>query len=108
MSAIIGNSAAGQIWGILSAVGVSSLILAPQVAHRRSWRTDPDRPALVVAEAPRDKELEHKPRRRAGWRSGLVTSVSNPKLAVFFVTLFPQFLNPGSPGFGIRLATESR
>ena len=31
------------------------------------------------------------------WRSGLVTSVSNPKLAVFFVALFPQFLTRGSP-----------
>ena len=28
---------------------------------------------------------------------GLVTSVSNPKLAVFFVALFPQFLGPGAP-----------
>jgi len=27
----------------------------------------------------------------------LVTSVSNPKLAVFFVALFPQFLTRGSP-----------
>lgn len=33
-------------------------------------------------------------RRVSGWRSGLATSVTNPKLAVFFIALFPQFLQP--------------
>ena len=42
--------------------------------------------------------------RRAGWRAGLVTSVSNPKLAVFFVALFPQFLMRGSPVLPYALA----
>jgi threonine/homoserine/homoserine lactone efflux protein len=36
------------------------------------------------------------PPRLTGWRIGLLTSVANPKLAVFFVALFPQFLTPGS------------
>ena len=102
LSAIAGNSAGVFLWGALSALGVSSLILASRIAfdvlritgaavlivlglrsllHRRS---EADEPVAV-------------PRRRAGWRSGLVTSVSNPKLAVFFVALFPQFLRPGSP-----------
>jgi threonine/homoserine/homoserine lactone efflux protein len=31
------------------------------------------------------------PRRRA-FRDGLLTSITNPKLAVFFVALFPQFV----------------
>jgi threonine/homoserine/homoserine lactone efflux protein len=31
-----------------------------------------------------------------GGRIGLVTSVCNPKLAVFFIALFPQFLRPGA------------
>ena len=33
------------------------------------------------------------PRAVSGWRVGLVTSLANPKLAVFFVALFPQFLS---------------
>jgi len=103
MSAIVGNSAGVLLWGILSAVGVSSLILASQIAfdtlrlggatvliviglrsllHRRRGDESPD---------------QDTPRRRAGWRSGLITSASNPKLAVFFVALFPQFLTRGSP-----------
>lgn len=108
MSGIAGNSAGVLVWGILSALGVSSLILASQLAydalriagaavlvviglrslfrrHRGAESPDPDAPGAGV------------PRRRAGWRSGLVTSMSNPKLAVFFVALFPQFLTRGSP-----------
>jgi threonine/homoserine/homoserine lactone efflux protein len=104
LSAILGNSAGVLTWGMLSALGVSSLILASQVAydtlriagacvliviglrsllHRRHEDQD-DAPSSV-------------PHRPAGWRSGLITSVSNPKLAVFFVALFPQFLTRGAP-----------
>jgi threonine/homoserine/homoserine lactone efflux protein len=35
--------------------------------------------------------------RRAPLRDGLVTSLANPKLAVFFVALFPQFVPAGAP-----------
>jgi threonine/homoserine/homoserine lactone efflux protein len=43
-------------------------------------------------------------RSRAGWRAGLVTSLPNPKLAVFFVALFPQFLVHGRPVLPYALA----
>jgi hypothetical protein len=32
------------------------------------------------------------PRRGRAFRDGLATSLANPKLAVFFVALFPQFI----------------
>ena len=103
LSAIIGNSAGVLVWGILSAVGVSSLILASQVAFD-TLRVVGAAVLIVIGlrsllHRRRDDESarEEPPRRRAGWRSGLVTSVSNPKLAVFFVALFPQFLTRGSP-----------
>jgi threonine/homoserine/homoserine lactone efflux protein len=103
MSAIVGNSAGVLVWGILSAVGVSSLILASQVAFD-TLRIVGAAVLVVIGlrsllHRRRDAESarEEPPRRRAGWRSGLVTSVSNPKLAVFFVALFPQFLTRGSP-----------
>ena len=49
-----------------------------------------------------------------GWRIGL--SLANPKLAVFFVALFPQFLSRDAPVLPLALAmaatsscsTESR
>jgi len=113
MSAIIGNSAGVLIWGMLSAVGVSSLILASRIAFD-TLRIGGAAVLIVLGlrslvhrhrgdESPRDdsprdeSSREDRPRRRAGWRAGLVTSTSNPKLAVFFVALFPQFLTRGSP-----------
>jgi threonine/homoserine/homoserine lactone efflux protein len=37
-------------------------------------------------------------------RQGLVTSIANPKLAVFFVALFPQFIPAGAPVLPSALA----
>jgi threonine/homoserine/homoserine lactone efflux protein len=110
MSAIVGNSAGVLTWGILSALGVSSLILASQIAFD-TLRVVGAAVLIVIGLRSllqrghaTDPEAGVTPRRRAGWRSGLVTSVSNPKLAVFFVALFPQFLTRGSPVLPYALA----
>lgn len=108
MSAVLGNSAGVLTWGALSALGVSSLILASQIAYdalriagagvlvilglRSLLRRRPEADAGTV------------PGRAGGWRRGLLTSMSNPKLAVFFVALFPQFLRPGAPVLPYALA----
>jgi threonine/homoserine/homoserine lactone efflux protein len=99
LGTVVGNSAGVLMWASLSAVGVSSLILASQVAYdvlrfggaavlillgiRSLLRHDSDQPPTTLP-------------RLTGWRIGLVTSAANPKLAVFFVALFPQFLSPGA------------
>ena len=101
-AAILGNSAGVLLWGLLSAVGVSSLILASRIAFDALRITGA---VVLIVLGLRsllqrhlaDIDLDMAPRPRAGWRSGLVTSVSNPKLAVFFVALFPQFITRGSP-----------
>jgi len=44
-------------------------------------------------------------RARSGWtayRQGVLTNVLNPKIAVFFLSLLPQFVDPGA-GFTARL-----
>lgn len=41
---------------------------------------------------------------RAAFRDGLVTSLANPKLAVFFVALFPQFIPRGAAVLPCTLA----
>jgi len=134
MSAVVGNSGGVLMWGALSALGVSSLILASQIAydtlrvvgagvlvvlglrsllHRRHATAPGTEPAAEAATEPgtepgtepsAEPSSAREPARAAGWRSGLVTSASNPKLAVFFVALFPQFVRPGAPVLPYALA----
>jgi threonine/homoserine/homoserine lactone efflux protein len=98
--AVLGHSAGVLMWAVLSAVGVSSLILASQVAYDA---LKVGGAAVLVYLGLRSllkrrtgEEIEEKPTRPAGFRSGLLTGVSNPKLSVFFIALFPQFLSPGT------------
>jgi threonine/homoserine/homoserine lactone efflux protein len=98
LGVVVGNSVGVLAWGVLAALGVSALVLASEVAYLtlkiagaaflvylgiRAWlrRDEPD-------------TLVREPRRVVGWRIGLVASLTNPKLAVFFLALFPQFLDP--------------
>jgi threonine/homoserine/homoserine lactone efflux protein len=114
LGAVMGNSVGVLLWASLSAIGVSSLILASQLAFTalkiggavalvvlglRSLfhRADPAGPDVADTEP-----APHRPMK--GWRTGLTTSVSNPKLAVFFVSLFPQFLSPHEPVLPAALA----
>jgi RhtB (resistance to homoserine/threonine) family protein len=99
---IAGNEIGVLTWALLSLLGVSALIAASEIAFaalkiggaavlvylgiqslRRSRRPAPP-PAPL-----------HHGRRRA-LRDGLVTALANPKLAVFFVALFPQFVEQRS------------
>jgi threonine/homoserine/homoserine lactone efflux protein len=101
---IAGNSIGVLIWGCLSAVGVSALIAANHVAYDALriagagfllylgvrallTRGSPSAPSISTSD-------DNQARRAA--RKGLVNCLANPKLAVFFVALFPQFLTPGT------------
>jgi threonine/homoserine/homoserine lactone efflux protein len=99
---IAGNEVGVIVWALLSVAGISALIAASELAFfalkvigaavliglgiqslRNSRRHRPthaaDQPDLAL-------------RRRHPLRDGVVTSLANPKLAVFFVALFPQFV----------------
>jgi threonine/homoserine/homoserine lactone efflux protein len=41
---------------------------------------------------------------RRAWRQGVLSSLGNPKLAVFFSSLLPQFAPPGSAALETMLA----
>ncbi|MBE2317070.1 LysE family translocator [Solirubrobacter sp. CPCC 204708] len=95
---IAGNSVGVVTWALLSIAGISALVAASEVAFA----------ALKLAGAAVLVYLGVQSLRRAGaaveapertqrpFRDGLVTSLANPKLAVFFVALFPQFVGPDS------------
>jgi threonine/homoserine/homoserine lactone efflux protein len=99
LATVAGHSVGVLMWASLSAIGVSSLILASRIAYdvlRIGGAV-----VLVVLGL---RSLLHRgsdepvaaPPRLTGWKLGLLTGAANPKLAVFFVALFPQFLSPGS------------
>src|SRR5436305_11128660 len=104
---IVGNSVGVLTWGCLAAVGVSTLITANYLAYEALRLAGAvyliylGGRALLARQRPHVHEVRTDgsvPRRsvlRATWK-GMVNSLANPKLAVFFVALFPQFLAPGS------------
>jgi threonine/homoserine/homoserine lactone efflux protein len=92
---IAGNSVGVVVWGLLSVLGVSALVAASEIAFLvlkitgacvlvwlgvQSLR-HAGRPVDAVA-----------PRSTRPFTDGLVTSLANPKLAIFFVALLPQFV----------------
>jgi threonine/homoserine/homoserine lactone efflux protein len=116
LAAIAGNSVGVLLWASLSAVGVSSLILASRVAYDvlkfggalvlvvlgvrsllHARRAAVEGSVLAADAEVAEAAADRRGTRAAGWRAGVLTGVANPKLAVFFVALFPQFLDPSAP-----------
>lgn len=106
---IAGNSVGVLAWAALSAVGVSALVAADRLAYEvlhlggaafllwlgvralLATRRRPTAPPALESEAQTPDAA------RTAARKGVVNSVANPKLAIFFVSLFPQFVTPGTP-----------
>ena len=104
VATVAGNSVGVIAWALLSIAGISALVAASEVAFVvlkvagagvliwmgvQSLRGGS--PAVVA---------------RAGahpLRDGVVTSLANPKLAIFFIALLPQFVEPGTPLLGRTL-----
>jgi threonine/homoserine/homoserine lactone efflux protein len=106
-----GNSIGVLAWGCFAAVGIATVVAASAavfdavklagaavlvVIGLRSLLSrrarGPGTPEAMTASA------------NAAFREGLFTSLANPKLAVFFVALFPQFIPRGAPVLPSALA----
>jgi len=111
----LGNSLGVLAWGVASALGVSALIAASEVAFVVLKLTGAAILVWLGAHAflrGRRGETRPGPGREDEWsprafRDGLVTCLANPKLAIFFVSLFPQFLERGhsTVAAGLAMAT---
>jgi threonine/homoserine/homoserine lactone efflux protein len=90
---VVGNEIGVVLWACLSVLGISALVAASDVAFLvlkaggaviLVW--------LGVNSLLGRSVVVARPARNA-FRDGLVTSLANPKLAVFYVALFPQFVD---------------
>jgi threonine/homoserine/homoserine lactone efflux protein len=102
---MLGNSAGVLAWALLSAAGVSALVAASELAFAALKLTGAavlvylGARSLLRGRSALEPSGSHAERasRRTAFRDGLATSLANPKLAVFFVALFPQFVSDGAP-----------
>ena len=92
----VGNSAGVLAWALAAAIGIAAIVAASvtaftivKIAGAVVLLIMGLHAVLSKREAPRAHAVPH---HRSAFRDGLVTSIANPKLAVFFVALFPQFV----------------
>ena len=112
LSATLGIVAGLLVWAAASAVGLAALLSASATAFtvvkvagavylvvlglRTLLR------ARRAGQEPRDQEERAVPG-ALSFREGLVTNLLNPKIAVFYTTVLPQFVSPGDPALAVSL-----
>jgi threonine/homoserine/homoserine lactone efflux protein len=99
----IGNSIGVLAWGCFAAMGIAAVVATSAEAFTAIKLVG----AIVLLilglqslRGRRAKEAIAAPAGGAPLRDGLVTSLANPKLAVFFAALFPQFVPDGASVLG--------
>lgn len=113
----VGVSSSNLLQGMAAATGLSALITRVEpvfqaikwagVAYLAFLGIQAVRSAIRGEYKPRDPADRPEPGvALAGWRQGFVSNITNPKVIVFFLAVFPQFLTPGA-GFGWVLLTGS-
>ena len=94
VAAVVGLSAllasSSQVFGWVKLAGGAYLVYLGVSALLRSRRAAAEAPAPEAGES-------------SGFRDGLLSMALNPKAAVFFVAIVPQFVEPG-PGASARVA----
>ena len=100
LATTIGNSLGVLAWACFAAMGIAAVVATSAEAFTAVKLVGAV--VLVVLglqslRGRREDSAHPAPARGAPLRDGLVTSLANPKLAVFFVALFPQFVPAGVP-----------
>ena len=110
--------AAGQgVWTVAASLGLTALVVASEAmfsavrlvgaaylvylgAHSL-WAALRGHPNGAGAQAGRPGEARLAPWR--AFRQGGLSNLANPKMAIFFSSLLPQFVTPGTPAFSVML-----
>jgi threonine/homoserine/homoserine lactone efflux protein len=95
----VGNSIGVFAWGAFAALGIAAVVATS--AHAFTAVKLAGAVVLIVLGLQSlrrgGKAVRPVATPRGALRDGLVTSLANPKLAVFYVALFPQFVPDGAP-----------
>jgi threonine/homoserine/homoserine lactone efflux protein len=97
---VLGNSTGILFWALASVLGISALVAASEAAFAGLKVVGAVVLVGLGVQALRGTNGEpDSPRRSArhAFAQGLLTSGANPKLAVFFIALLPQFVPHGAP-----------
>jgi threonine/homoserine/homoserine lactone efflux protein len=100
---VLGNSTGIFLWALASVLGISALVAASEAAFAVLRVVGAVVLVWLGVQALRGARAAGRgsepPRRvtRTAYAQGLMTSGANPKLAVFFVALLPQFIPDGAP-----------
>jgi threonine/homoserine/homoserine lactone efflux protein len=116
--AILGNGVGVMTWALLSIAGITALIAASEAAFVVLRVAGAVVLVVIGVRYVRDarralregKELDFELPAASGrgpFRDGLISSLANPGLAVFFVALLPQFVPDGSNVLGPTLLMGS-
>jgi threonine/homoserine/homoserine lactone efflux protein len=95
----VGNSVGVLAWGCFAAVGIAAVVAASAEAFAAVKLIGAVVLIVLGVQSLRGHRttVDEAPAPGAPLRDGLVTSIANPKLAVFFAALFPQFVPGGAP-----------
>jgi threonine/homoserine/homoserine lactone efflux protein len=96
---VLGNSTGIMFWALASVLGISALVAASGAAFTALRISGAVVLVYLGAQTLRKTAVDDREpaARRSSYVAGLVTSGANPKLAVFFIALLPQFVPNGAP-----------
>jgi threonine/homoserine/homoserine lactone efflux protein len=96
---VLGNSTGIMFWALASVLGISALVAASEAAFVALKVVGAVVLVYLGVQAIRKTAADDREPGlgRSSSAAGLVTSGANPKLAVFFIALLPQFVPTGAP-----------